>query len=102
LGQVVERGLEAELIQVPQTLDRHFVFRREENGAGQVFGRLGLDGAAVAAGGGRTSSVSMRVQEDVIEEGVFVMVGDVVGFDDGGVEFAELLVGFWRVRFGCL
>jgi len=30
-----------------------------------------------------------------------VVVGDLVIFDDGGVEFAEFFVAFGWVRFGC-
>lgn len=83
-------------------MDCHFVFGREKDGAGQVFGGLRLHGGAVAAGGGGTGGVSVRVKEDVVEERIFVMIGDVVVLDDGGVEFTEFLVVFGWVRFGCL
>ena len=83
-------------------MDRHFVFGREEDGACQVFGGLRLDGAAVAAGGGGAGGMSVCVQEDVVEEGVFVVVGNVVVFDDGRMKFAEFLVVFGWVRFRCL
>jgi len=42
-------------------LDRDFVFLREKNGAGKVFGGLGLDGDAVAASGGGARGVGVRV-----------------------------------------